>query len=51
MHVVPPSELGEHDLTPRLQQLAESRYAVVLRKVGLLSQLLWAFIRRQLLER
>ncbi|MDS0300218.1 hypothetical protein NDI76_15835 [Halogeometricum sp. S1BR25-6] len=52
LHVVPPTELDEHDLTPSLQQLAESRYVVVLRKGGhpSLLQLLWAFIRRQPLE-
>lgn len=52
LHVVPPAELDEHDLMPSLQQLAESRYVIVVRKGGhpSLLQLLWAFIRRQPLE-
>ncbi|MDS0295395.1 DUF7526 family protein [Halogeometricum luteum] len=52
LHVVPPSELDEHDLTSSLQQLAESRYVIVVRKGShpSLLQLLWAFLRRQPLE-
>ena len=52
LHVVPPDELGEHDLTSSLQELAESRYVIVVRKGGhpSLLQLLWAFVRRRPLE-
>lgn len=52
LHVVPPDELDEHDLTPDLQELAESRYVVVLRQGGHPSilGLLWAFITRSPIE-
>ncbi|SFR65569.1 DUF7526 family protein [Halogeometricum limi] len=52
LHVIPPAELGEHDLTDDLQELAESRYVVVLRKGGHPSilDLLWAFVRRTPVE-
>ncbi|ELZ34568.1 hypothetical protein C474_02646 [Halogeometricum pallidum JCM 14848] len=52
LHVVPPDELDEHDLTPDLKELAESRYVVVLRQGGhpSLLDLLWAFIRRSPIE-
>jgi hypothetical protein len=52
LHVIPPDELGEHDLEPELQRLAESRYVLVCRRGGhpSLVRLLWAFIRREPLE-
>lgn len=52
LHVVPPEELDEQDLTPGLKELAESRYVVVLRQGGhpSLLDLLWAFIRRNPIE-
>ncbi|USZ67375.1 hypothetical protein NGM10_11615 [Halorussus salilacus] len=34
LHVVPPDELDEHELTDDLQALAESRYVLVCRKGG-----------------
>ncbi|SEO68121.1 hypothetical protein SAMN04487948_104149 [Halogranum amylolyticum] len=48
LHVIPPDELGEHDLEPGLQALADSRYVLVLRKGGHPSilDLLVAFVRR-----
>jgi hypothetical protein len=52
LHVVPPDELDEHDLTPELRQLAESRYVLVLREGGHPSilDLIWAFVRRNPIE-
>lgn len=52
LHVIPPDELGTHDLEPELQALAESRYVVVLREGGHPSilDLLVAFIRRNPIE-
>lgn len=52
LHVVPPDELDEHDLEPGLQELAESRYVLVLRNGGHPSilDLIWAFIRRRPIE-
>ena len=52
LHVIPPDELGEHDLEPRLQTLAESRYVLVLRRGGHPSilELISAFVRRDPIE-
>ncbi|KAB1196317.1 MULTISPECIES: hypothetical protein [Haloferax] len=52
LHVIPPDELDEHELAPELQELAESRYVLVLRKGGHPSilDLVWAFIRRSPIE-
>jgi hypothetical protein len=52
LHAIPPDELDEHDLTPGLQELAESRYVLVLRRGGHPSilDLIWAFIRRSPIE-
>ena len=52
LHVVPPEELGEHELEPELQELAAGKYVLVCRKGGhpSLLSLLWAFIRRKPLE-
>lgn len=52
LHVIPPDELGEHDLEPDLRELAESRYVLVLREGGhpSLLDLLVAFIRRDPIE-
>lgn len=52
IHAVPPEELGEHDLEPELQSLAESQYVLVCRRGGHPSilQLVWAFIRRDPIE-
>ncbi|WP_410764855.1 hypothetical protein [Haloferax sp. DFSO60] len=52
LHVIPPDELDTSDLTPALQELAESRYVIVLRRGGHPSilDLIWAFFRRQPIE-
>lgn len=52
LHVIPPDELDEHDLTPGLQELAESRYVLVLRRGGHPSilELIGAFVRRRPIE-
>lgn len=52
LHAIPPDELGEHDLEPELQALAESQYVLVCRRGGHPSvlQLVWAFIRRDPIE-
>jgi uroporphyrinogen-III synthase len=52
LHVIPPDELGEHDLEPALEELAESRYVLVLRQGGHPSvlDLLLAFLRRNPIE-
>jgi hypothetical protein len=52
LHVIPPDELDEHDLTPGLRELAESRYVLVLRRGGhpSLLELVGAFIRRDPIE-
>jgi hypothetical protein len=52
LHVIPPDELGEHDLEPGLEALAESRYVLVIREGGHPSvlDLLLAFVRRNPIE-
>lgn len=52
LHVIPPDELDEHDLKPGLQELAESRYVLVLRRGGHPSilELVGAFVRRRPIE-
>lgn len=52
LHVIPPDELDEHDLVPGLQELAESRYVLVLRRGGHPSilELVGAFVRRRPIE-
>lgn len=52
LHVVPPDELGTHDLDPGLRELAESRYVLVLREGGhpSLLELFLAFVRRNPIE-
>lgn len=52
LHVIPPDELAEHDLKPGLQELAESRYVLVLRRGGHPSilELVGAFVRRRPIE-
>lgn len=35
VYVVPPDELGDHDLTQTMQELAASRYVVVCRNGGI----------------
>jgi hypothetical protein len=52
LHVIPPDELGEHELTSGLQELAESRYVLVLRRGGHPSilALIWSFLRRHPIE-
>ncbi|WP_318569098.1 DUF7526 family protein [Salinigranum marinum] len=52
LHVIPPDELDDHDLTPGLQELAESRYVLVLRRGGHPSilELVGAFVRRRPIE-
>ncbi|WP_136601378.1 DUF7526 family protein [Salinigranum halophilum] len=52
LHAIPPDELDEHDLEPRLRALADSRYVVVLRRGGhpSLLALISAFIRRDPIE-
>lgn len=52
LHAVRPDELGEHDLEPDLQRLAEGRHVLVLRRGGhpSLLGLLWAFVRRNPIE-
>lgn len=52
LHVIPPDELDEHELSPELEALAESHYVLVLRKGGHPSilDLVWAFIRRSPVE-
>jgi hypothetical protein len=52
LHVIHPDELDEHDLSPGLREVAESRYVVVLRRGGHPSilDLIWAFVRRNPIE-
>ena len=52
LHVIPPDELADEDLTPGLHELATSRYVVVLRRGGHPSilDLVWAFISRDPIE-
>lgn len=52
LHVIPPDELGEHDLEPELRALAASRYVLVCRRGGHPSmlELAWAFLRREPIE-
>jgi hypothetical protein len=52
LHVIPPDELGTHDLEPDLRALAESRYVVVVREGGhpSLLELILAFVRRKPIE-
>ncbi|WP_411963195.1 hypothetical protein [Haloferax sp. YSMS24] len=52
LHVIPPDELDDQDLTPGLTELAESRYVVVVRRGGHPSilDLVWAFVRRDPIE-
>lgn len=52
LHAVPPDELGDHDLEPDLQRLAEGQHVLVLRRGGhpSLFELLWAFVRRNPIE-
>jgi hypothetical protein len=52
LHVIPPDELGDHDLEPELQELAASRYVLVVRKGGHPSilALVSAFLRRDPIE-
>lgn len=52
LHVIPPDELGKHDLEAGLRELAESRYVLVLREGGHPSilDLLLAFVRRNPIE-
>lgn len=52
LHAVPPDELGDHDLEPDLQRLAEGQHVLVLRRGGhpSLLALLWAFVRRNPIE-
>lgn len=49
LHVVPPDELGEHDLQPELQELAKSRYVLVCREGGQPSffEKLWGIVKRR----
>ncbi|SDM82287.1 hypothetical protein SAMN04487949_2707 [Halogranum gelatinilyticum] len=52
LHVIPPEEVGSHDLEPDLRTLAESRYVVVVREGGHPSilDLIVAFVRRKPIE-
>lgn len=52
LHVIPPEEVGEHDLEPELAALAEARYVLVCRRGGHPSifGLLWAYLRRDPIE-
>lgn len=49
IHAVPPAELGEHDLDPDLQSLAEGKHVLVCRRGGQPSifELAWAMLRRK----
>lgn len=49
IHAVPPTELGEHDLDPDLQSLAEGKHVLVCRRGGQPSifELAWAMLRRK----
>lgn len=52
LHAIPPEEVGDHDLEPELQTLAEAQYVLVCRRGGHPSifGLLWAYIRGNPLE-
>lgn len=52
LHAIPPEEVGEHELEPELQALAEARYVLVCRRGGHPSifGLLWAYLRRDPIE-
>lgn len=52
LHAIPPEEVGEHDLEPELQRLAEARYVLVCRRGGhpTIFGLLWAYLRRDPIE-
>lgn len=52
LHAIPPEEVGEHDLEPELQKLAEARYVLVCRRGGhpTIFGLLWAYLRRDPIE-
>ncbi|GAB7095045.1 hypothetical protein JCM30237_21980 [Halolamina litorea] len=52
IHAVPPSEQGDHDLEPDLQELAGSGHVLVCRRGGHPSifELVWAMLRRKPIE-
>lgn len=52
LHVIPPEEVGEHEMEPQLQSLAEARYVLVCRRGGHPSifGLLWAYLKRDPIE-
>ncbi|MFB6250694.1 MAG: hypothetical protein ABEI27_03235 [Halobellus sp.] len=52
LHVVSPTEAGDHELEPALEELAASRSILVCRRGGApsLLELLWALLRRDPIE-
>ena len=52
LYAIPPAELGEHDLDPELQSLADASHVLVCRRGGHPSifELAWAMLRRKPIE-